>query len=339
MSARAAAAASIALALALPACRGGERPDSVGAAPTDHGDDRGPQAVDDRTDRANPAQGRPGAPAAQTELLVPPGTFTDGIEGPAVAADGTLYAVKLAGTHDIARVTPDGRAEVFIELPDGAKGNGIRFDADGAMYIADYEGHRVFKVDPTTKAVTVHAHEPNMNQPNDLAIAGDGTLYASDPDWSASTGQLWRIAGDGTAELLEAGMGTTNGIELSPDDAVLYVNESVQRKVWAYDRAADGSVSNKRLLIEFEDGGLDGMRADRDGNLYITRYGLGEVVKVSPQGARLARVRLRGQNPTNLAFGGPDGRTVYVTVADTGAIERFRAEAPGRHAPGPRPAD
>jgi len=259
-----------------------------------------------------------------------PGGFPDGIEGPACDADGTLYAVNYARQHTIGRVTPDGACDVFLQLPGGGTGNGIRFSSNGDMLIADYTEHNVLRVDMATRALTVYAHEPAMSQPNDLAIGADDTIYLSDPNWAAGTGRLWRVEFDGAVHLLESGMGTTNGIEVSPTEDVLYVNESVQRRVWAYDLGRDGTVSNKRLLIEFPDFGLDGMRCDVAGNLYVTRHGKGSVVKVSPRGEALTEVLLTGANPTNIAFGGPDGRTCYVTVADRGNIETFRADLPGR---------
>ncbi len=266
----------------------------------------------------------------QTSDFTPPGSFTSGVEGPAVGSDGDLYAVNYQRQQTIGRVTSAGVASVFVELSDSSTGNGIRFDRAGDMFVADYVGHNVLRVDMESREVSVFAHEPAMNQPNDLAIGADGRLYASDPDWDASTGQLWRIDPDGATTLLEDSMGTTNGIEVSPDGQTLYVNESVQLNVWAYDLAADGSVSNKRLFREFSDYGLDGMRADVEGNLYITRHSKGTVAKVSPAGEVLREISLNGENPTNLAFGGPDGRTVYVTVADRGNIEAFRVEEPGR---------
>lgn len=72
------------------------------------------------------------------------------------------------------------------------------------------------------------------------------------------------------------------------------------------------------------------MRCDSEGNLYITRYGKGTVAKLSPAGELLVEVKLNGTNCTNLTFGGPDGCTCYVTLADTGSVESFRVEAPGR---------
>ncbi len=83
------------------------------------------------------------------------------------------------------------------------------------MYVADYTGHNVLKIDPKTKKIAVFAHEAAMNQPNDLAIAPDGTLYASDPDWDKGTGQLWKIGTDGKVTKVAADMGTTNGIDVS----------------------------------------------------------------------------------------------------------------------------
>nr|WP_313213163.1 SMP-30/gluconolactonase/LRE family protein [Stenotrophomonas acidaminiphila] len=259
------------------------------------------------------------------------GVFTAGIEGPASGADGALYVVNLGRDGTIGRVDANGNAELFVSLPAGSIGNGIRVAGDGALLVADYSGHAVLRVDPATRAVSVFARLDGAHQPNDIAQAPDGTLYASDPDWAnPDNGQLWRIDRDGRASLLETGMGTTNGIEVSPDGRRLYVNESVQRTVWVYDRGDDGALSSKRLLIRFDDHGMDGMRCDADGNLYIARYGAGVVAIVSPAGQLLREVPLRGRKPTNVAFGGADGRQVFVTLQDRGAIETFRADRRGR---------
>jgi sugar lactone lactonase YvrE len=258
------------------------------------------------------------------------GGFTDGIEGPACDAAGNLYAVNFARQGTIGKVTPAGECSVFVDLPAGSIGNGIRFTRAGEMLIADYTGHNVLRVDMGTRQISVYAHDPTLNQPNDLAIGANDVVFASDPNWRDSTGQIWRVGLDRRFVRIEAGMGTTNGIEVSPDECTLYVNESVQRTIWAYDLAADGTVSHKRLLIQFPDFGLDGMRCDVAGNLYVTRWGKGCVAKVSPQGEVLREITLAGRNCTNLAFGGPDGCTCYVTVADIGNVETFRVELPGR---------
>jgi gluconolactonase len=263
-------------------------------------------------------------------VFTSPGGFTSGIEGPGCDADGNLYAVNFERQHTIGKVTPEGDCSVFLDLPNGSIGNGIRFDSQERMLIADYTNHNILRVDMGTGDVSVLAHEPTMNQPNDIAIADDDTVFASDPNWGESTGQIWRIDASGRVTALERDMGTTNGIEVSPGGGTLYVNESVQLNVWAYDLNDNGDVSNKRLLLDFPDYGMDGMRCDVEGSIYITRWGKGAIAKVSPDGVVLREIELSGKNCTNLAFGGYDGRTCYVTVADTGNIEVFRVDAPGR---------
>lgn len=256
-------------------------------------------------------------------------SFTAGIEGPACDAKGNVYVVNFAEQQTIGKVTPDGKAEVWVKLPGKSTGNGIVFDKKGMMYVADYVEHNVLLIDPETKKISVFAHEPTMNQPNDLAIAPDDTLYASDPNWGNSTGQIWKIGREGKAARVAKDMGTTNGIEVSPDGKTLYVNESVQRNVWAFDIDKDGSLANKRLVKKFEDHGFDGMRCDVDGNLYITRYGKGTVVKMSPKGEILQEIDVLGGSPSNLCFGGPDGKTVYVTEVTKQRLVSFRVDAPG----------
>jgi len=259
-----------------------------------------------------------------------PHGFTEGIEGPACDAQGTLYAVNFAKQGGIGAVTPSGEARLFLELPKPSIGNGIRFRQDGTMLIADYVGHKIWKVAPGKSKAEVFAHDSSMNQPNDICITASGLVFASDPNWGDNTGKMWRADLNGKLTCLEKAMGTTNGIEISPDEKKLYVNESVQRKIWVYDISPEGKPSNKRLFIEFPDFGLDGMRMDVAGNLYVARYGKGAIAKISPAGKVLLEVKLHGTKPTNLCFGGPDGRTVYVTEVDNGRIERFRVGKPGR---------
>lgn len=265
-----------------------------------------------------------------TSFLTDSSSFTSGAEGPAVDKNGILYAVNFARQGTIGMVTDDGKADVFVELPEGSVGNGIRFNSKGEMLIADYPQHNILKVNMATKEISVYAHEAKMNQPNDIAIDNQDRLYASDPNWKEGTGNIWRIDTDGTVTLLEENMGTTNGIEVSPGNDILYVNESVQRKVWAYDLSPEGNVSNKRLLIEFPDFGMDGMRCDVNGNLYITRHGKGTIAVVAPDGTLIREINTIGKLPSNLAFGGPDGKTVYVTIQDNGNVEKFRTDTPGR---------
>ncbi|PWE00163.1 SMP-30/gluconolactonase/LRE family protein [Marinilabilia rubra] len=262
--------------------------------------------------------------------VTPDSVFMTWAEGPAVDTDGVLYAVNYGQKGTIGLVKPDGTHELFVNLPEGSVGNGIRFWKNNTLLVADYTNHNILQINIPEKTISVFAHNDQMNQPNDLAITSEGVIYASDPDWENSTGNLWMIDKDGNFTLLESGMGTTNGVEVSPDEKHLYVNESNQRNVWVYDINEDGTVANKRLLKKFEDYGMDGMRCDIEGNLYVTRMSKGTVAVLSPEGDLIREVVLKGDKPTNVAFGGEDGKTVYVTVADRGAIEAFRTEIPGR---------
>ncbi len=255
--------------------------------------------------------------------------FTGGIEGPAVDAENNLYAVNFEKEGSIGIVDTLGNASLFIILPNGSVGNGIRFDKRGNMYIADYVNHNVLIIAKGSKEVEVFAHHPDLNQPNDLAIAPNGTLYASDPNWKEGTGNLWKVDALGF-HLLEAEMGTTNGIEVSPDGKNLYVNESVQLKIWRFDLDAAGNTSNKTLFYEFSDFGMDGMRSDKQGNLYVCRYDAGKVVVLNPEGNIIREVVLKGKKPSNIAFGGLDGKQCFVTLQDRGCFETFMATNPGR---------
>ena len=118
--------------------------------------------------------------------------------------------------------------------------------------------------------------------------------------------------------------------EVSPDGKTLYVNESVQRNVWAFKIGPDGELSDKRLVKKFDDHGFDGMRCDVDGNLYVTRHGKGTVVKLAPADGKILReIDVLGQMPTNICFGGPDGKTAYVTEVKNRRLISFRVDRPG----------
>ena len=272
----------------------------------------------------------------ESRQLTPSGEYTGGIEGPAVDADGTLYVVNFERQGTIGKVRAGAtRSEPFATLPDGSIGNGIRFDRDGRMYVADFKQHNVLVFERGQTTPIVYFHSDRFHQPNDLAIAADGTLYASDPRFPHD-GQIWRIVrggdGKGRGEVMSVErphLGATNGLDLSPDGATLYVSESDTREVWAYH--LDGAkLTAPRLVKKFEAFELDGLRTDVDGRIFVTRPSNGTVAILAPDGTLVREVALRGKEPTNLTFGGPDGKTVFVTQRDGRFIETFRVDWPGR---------
>jgi gluconolactonase len=248
--------------------------------------------------------------------------FSENIEGPNFH-NGILYVVNYQKDGTIGAVKADGTNELFVTLPEGSIANAIQFDKKGDMFLADFKGHAILKVEMKSKTICVFARN-FFNQPNDICINKKGQLFASDPNWKEGTGKLWRIESDGITVLLKEKMGTTNGIALSPNEKILYVNESVQRKIWSFNVDPIGNISNQKLFASFEDFGLDGMKCDSKGNLYVTRYGKGTVEIFSPQGKLLHEVKMKGLKPSNLNFGGKDGKTCFVTLQDRKCVEVFR---------------
>ncbi|MDQ0105566.1 sugar lactone lactonase YvrE [Chitinophaga terrae (ex Kim and Jung 2007)] len=267
----------------------------------------------------------------KTKDLTAENMFSSNIEGPNFDKAGNLYIVNFQHDGTIGKIDPqNGNGVIFVTLPDSSVANGVHFNSKGTMFLPDFKGHNILMVDMDTKKVGVYVHSAKFNQPNDLCINRKDQIFVSDPKWADNSGQIWRVDANRTPVLLETNMGTTNGIELSPDEKTLYVNESVQRKIWKYKVDAAGNISGKDLFAEFPDFGFDGMKCDKAGNLYVARWGKGVIAVLSPAGTLMREIPLKGKQCSNLVFGGPDGKTVYVTLQDRKAVETFRVPIPGK---------
>jgi gluconolactonase len=277
------------------------------------------------------------APNTQLEAVFSEGFFT---EGPAMGPDGRLYFSDITFTDRtgmqaglIWRLDPETkRAEIF-RSPSGMA-NGLAFDLEGRLIAAlgaDFGGRAVVRTDLSSGRSTIIAglyEGRRLNSPNDLVVDRSGRIYFTDPRYVGHEAVeqpvmgVYRIDRDGKLTRIISEAGMPNGIAVSPDQRTLYV-ASIQGPTWyglnavlAFDLATDGSVSGRRILVDFRpDNGPDGMAVDVDGNLYLARPATAPGVYVySPSGAELAYLRLP-EAPTNAAFGrGRHATTLYVTA-------------------------
>jgi sugar lactone lactonase YvrE len=272
----------------------------------------------------------------RSQPVTPAGEYTFGIEGPAVDDKGNLYVVNFAKQGTIGRLAAgSSRSELFATLPEGSISSAIRFDRDGRMFVADYKKHNIFLIGPDGTTIETYFHSDDFNQPNDMTVAADGTIYASDPHWKHHDGQIWRIAksADGSVRgekmLADRPMSTTNGIDLSPDGKTLYVGESDTSEIWSY-RIDGAKLLAPKLVTKFADFSIDGLRTDISGRLFVARILKGTIAVLSPAGVLEREIKLSAKEPTNLAFGGADGKTIFVTQRQGGLIESFRTDRAGR---------
>jgi gluconolactonase len=292
------------------------------------------------------------------------------LEGPAVDRDGTVYFSDLSGNR-IYRRAPDGTVSVF--RADSGRANGNAFDAEGRLVTCEGAergpggGRRIVRTDLRTATMTVLTDRlagKRYNSPNDLCIDAQGRIWFTDPyyGWGRDRGFLemkeeavYRIDLDGTVTrvLGQPEIQRPNGIAVSPDCRTLYLVDSHtgpggNRKVWAFDLSPDGRPSNQRQVYDFGKGrGGDGMKLDSQGNLWVaagimTSRWPGEtadvapgVYVISPAGRLLGHIPIREDSVTNLAFGGADLRTLYVTAGKT--LYEMRVRVPGYAPYPPRP--
>jgi gluconolactonase len=237
-------------------------------------------------------------------------------EGPVWSREGFLLFSDVPNDK-IVRFAPGKRAEVFREKSDGANGN--TFDAQGRLYSCESRTRRVTRTDKKGK-IEVLAEKwegKRLNAPNDIVVRKDGHVYFTDPAFGGSTDQreldfygVYHITPKGQMELIAKPKGRPNGLALSPNGRVLYVDNSDERNVRAYDLDRNGKASNERIVVSGIDGVPDGMKVDEKGNLYITAKG---VAVYSPEGKLLTTVEVP-ETPANCAFGDPDLQTLYITA-------------------------
>jgi gluconolactonase len=237
-------------------------------------------------------------------------------EGPAWAKDGWLFYCDVP-TNRIMKFVPGEGTQVYRENSNGADGNAI--DSQGRLYTCEARARRVTRTDKKGKidVIADKFQGKRLNAPNDVTVRHDNHVYFTDPAFGNQTeGReldffgIYHLTPKGDLEVVAKPKGRPNGITLSPTGKTLYVTNSDEKKVYAYDLDKNGVASNEHVVISNIDGVPDGIRTDEKGNLYLAAKG---ILIYSAEGKLIREVPL-SEKPSNLAFGDADLQSLYVTA-------------------------
>lgn len=266
----------------------------------------------------------------------PSGSPADSLlEGPSFDLKGNLWCVDLPNGR-IYRVTPAGTFHIMAEY-DGWP-NGLKFHKDGRIFIADYK-HGIMTLDPVNGKVTPYLVRANLERfkaVNDLFFAANGDLYFTDQGQTGlhdPTGRLFRVTTAGKIECLLDNVPSPNGLVMNLSETMIYLAVTRGNCIWRVPLRADGGVAKVGVFVQMSGGwgGPDGLAMDSLGRLAIAHVGMGCVWVVDQFGEPVYRVRsCAGMHTTNAAFGGPDGKSLFITESGTGSILRAELDAPGK---------
>jgi len=246
------------------------------------------------------------------------------IEGPSFDRDGNLWLVDIPYGR-VFRVSPAGAVDCVAEY-DGEP-NGLKIHRDGRIFIADHK-QGILLLDAASGAVTplvTRYKGERFRGPNDLFFAKNGDLYFTDQGQSgmdAPYGRVYRLSAAGRLEVVVDGIPSPNGIVLDPAEKHIYTAVTRMNCVWQSMIVPDGSTTRTGVWVYLGGGrGPDGMAMAEDGSLAVAHPGMGAVWIFSPRGEPLYRVQsCRGDFVTNVAFGGPDRRQLFITESHTGTV-------------------
>jgi gluconolactonase len=255
-------------------------------------------------------------------------------EGPVWDEAGFLY-VSDETINKIYRLHPDGKKEEVIALGDP---DGNTFDRQHRLIDCASVLRAIIEVTPDGKykILADHYDGKKLNSPNDVIVGPDGALYFTDPTLDLVAGEkqeipfqgVYRLDGKGNVTLLTKDLTQPNGLAFSPDGKHFYVDDSEKRNIRVYDVAADSTLTNGRIFGEEPggkgDGVPDGIKVDKDGNLFVT--GPKGIWVWDAKGKHLGTI-IMPEQPANLNWGGKDYRTLYITA--TTSVYRLEMKTQG----------
>lgn len=293
-------------------------------------------------DVRSPALGRLVSESASLDRVAAGFWFT---EGPLWRGDHLLFS-------DI----PNSRIVRWQELPEGPEvrtfrspsnlANGLTLDREGRLLACEGVTRRLTRTEPNGEVVVLADRYggKGLNAPNDVVVSSRGVTYFSDPFWGNGFANpygarvrpedrelafdgVFRVDPDGSLHVVADDFVRPNGLAFAPDESILYVDDTRRFHLRAFDVRADGSLANGRVLADLrgvEPGVPDGMKVDREGNIYCT--GPGGIWVVAPTGEVLGRI-LVPEVAANVGWGDADWSTLYITASTS--LYRVRVNVPG----------
>jgi len=268
-----------------------------------------------------------------------------GGEGPLWWKEGGYFLFSEVRGNRRMKWSPEEGVTVFHEPTNNA--NGLTRDPQGRLIMCEGGARRVTRMEPDGSITVVanNYHGRRLNRPNDVVVKSDGSIYFTDPGAPAPGMDLdfagvYRVSPDlGTSNLLVRDFVLPNGLAFSPDERTLYINDSqgvlvrddIFRSVGhirAFDVRANGMLANGRVLCELrgEQSGIpDGMKVDVEGNVYCT--GTGGIWIMDSSGKHLGTILTGVEHTTNLAWGGEDWKTLFITTPEI--LTRIQLKIPG----------
>ena len=261
---------------------------------------------------------------AQLEQL---GTGCEFTEGPVWHAEGKFLLFSDIPANKMKKWTAEEGITNF-RVPSG-KSNGLTYDKQGRLVTAEHANRRVSRTEADGTVVTIASHYEGkrLNSPNDVIVKSDGSIYFSDPPYGLTADYgvegeqdldfqgVYRLSPDGqTVTLLVDDFDRPNGLCFSPDESILYINDTERMHIRVFDVQSDGTIANGRIFAEEEgeDGVPDGMKIDVHGNIYLT--GPGGIWIFDPSGEHLG-VLQTPERAANLGWGGDDWSTLFITAS------------------------
>ena len=258
--------------------------------------------------------------------------LADGFGGDQGPAEGPLWwkeggYLLFSDIHNNRRIkhTPGGDTVVFQEPTNRA--NGLTRDLQGRLVSAEHDSRRVARqeADGTVTVIASSFQGRRLNRPNDVVVKSDGSIYFTDPrtspqpaeQWDLTFSGVYRVSPDlGTITLLIDDFVVPNGLMFSPDESILYVNDSRRGHIRSFEVQPNGTLAKQsdKVLIDVngdKPGVPDGMKVDIEGNIYTG--GSGGLYICDPTGKKLGIIDHGYTATTNLAFGGDDWKTLYFT--------------------------